>query len=57
MSAGSHFNPYGKTHGAPGDKNRHVGDLGNIQSDKDGSAKFTITDSQISLNGETSIIG
>ncbi|KAI0270052.1 superoxide dismutase [Gloeopeniophorella convolvens] len=56
-SAGSHFNPYNQKHGAPTDSERHVGDLGNIQSDEDGIAKFTLTDSKISLNGPLSIVG
>jgi Cu-Zn family superoxide dismutase len=30
-SAGGHFNPFGKTHGAPSSSTRHVGDLGNIE--------------------------
>ncbi|KJA17996.1 hypothetical protein HYPSUDRAFT_45719 [Hypholoma sublateritium FD-334 SS-4] len=57
LSAGSHFNPYGKTHGAPKDTARHVGDLGNIQSDASGVADFVLTDNLISLNGLTSIVG
>jgi len=57
VSAGPHFNPYNMTHGAPTDTTRHVGDLGNIQSDASGNAVFTFTDSVISLNGPSSIIG
>ncbi|KAJ2656137.1 Superoxide dismutase [Cu-Zn] [Coemansia sp. RSA 1200] len=56
-SAGPHFNPHGKTHGAPSDDNRHVGDLGNIVAPESGAAELEITDSQVSLFGEHSVIG
>ncbi|XP_037504817.1 superoxide dismutase [Cu-Zn] [Rhipicephalus sanguineus] len=56
-SAGSHYNPFGKDHGAPFDENRHVGDLGNIEADNSGSAVFGLTDHELQLNGEFSIIG
>uniref|UniRef100_W6E877 Superoxide dismutase [Cu-Zn] n=1 Tax=Sepiella maindroni TaxID=153280 RepID=W6E877_9MOLL len=55
-SAGSHFNPTGKEHGAPTDENRHVGDLGNIDSSS-GIANVNIEDKIISLTGINSIIG
>ncbi|KAF9468509.1 copper zinc superoxide dismutase [Collybia nuda] len=57
LSVGSHYNPFGRTHGAPSDINRHVGDLGNIKANKDGHATFVFQDSQISLNGPLSILG
>jgi len=56
-SAGGHFNPHGKTHGAPEDENRHAGDLGNVVAGDDGVAKVNITDKVISLTGANSIIG
>lgn len=40
-----------KKHGSPSDKDRHIGDLGNILADDQGVAKVNITDEQISLVG------
>jgi len=56
-SAGPHFNPHSKTHGAPEDENRHVGDLGNVTADKDGKVSTKITDNHIKLTGPNSVIG
>jgi len=56
-SAGPHFNPFGKQHGAPEDSERHVGDLGNFKTDGQGNAKASITDSHIKLIGEHSVLG
>jgi len=56
-STGGHFNPKGMTHGAPQDKIRHVGDLGNVVADANGVARVSITDDVISLCGPNSIIG
>jgi Cu-Zn family superoxide dismutase len=52
-----HFNPYNKTHGCPGMKNRHVGDLGNLISDKNGNAEYSFYDDIIKLKGKCNIIG
>lgn len=57
MSSGPHFNPFGKTHGAPSDDVRHVGDLGNIVADDTSTAKVNINDPMISLSGPLNIIG
>jgi len=56
-SAGPHFNPFSTTHGAPSDKERHVGDLGNFKTDGQGGAKGSISDSFIKLIGEQSVLG
>jgi Cu-Zn family superoxide dismutase len=54
----AHFNPYGKAHGGPNDKIRHVGDLGNLVVGTDGSVKTRMTDSLIKLRGtKANIIG
>lgn len=57
ISSGSHYNPFKKQHGGPDDKNRHMGDLGNITADKDGNVNQIIIDDQISLIGKYSIVG
>jgi len=56
-SAGTHFNPHKKQHAGPNDADRHVGDLGNVQTDANGIATVNIKDKFISLNGEHSILG
>ncbi len=56
-SAGGHFNPENKNHGGPDDAERHVGDLGNIEADSNGTAHLEMEDDVISLDGAHSIIG
>ncbi|PIC45101.1 hypothetical protein B9Z55_005238 [Caenorhabditis nigoni] len=72
LSAGPHFNPFGKTHGGPNvifvvllslvksyfqSETRHVGDLGNVEAGADGVAKVHITDKLITLYGANTVIG
>eukprot|EP00699_Malawimonas_sp_californiana_P001681 EC716000.1.p1 GENE.EC716000.1~~EC716000.1.p1 ORF type:complete len:165 (+),score=47.63 EC716000.1:34-495(+) len=57
ISAGPHYNPFGKNHGAPEDQERHVGDLGNVSAGPDGKVGAKITDSVIQLLGPYSVIG
>ncbi|PGH19679.1 superoxide dismutase [Cu-Zn] [Polytolypa hystricis UAMH7299] len=56
-SAGPHFNPFAKSHGAPVDDERHVGDLGNITTDAQGNAIGTVEDKLVKLIGEHSVLG
>ena len=55
--AGPHYNPHGKTHGAPGVEERHVGDLGNVEVGADGIAHVAIEDALVQLVGPLSVIG
>ena len=57
-TACKHFNPYNKNHGGPNDKERHVGDLGNIIVNNNGDVvNKNFHDAIIKLKGKNSIIG
>jgi Cu-Zn family superoxide dismutase len=55
-SAGGHFNPTHQHHGGPTTSERHTGDLGNIEANKDGKAHVQWK-GKMSLTGADSIIG
>lgn len=57
QSTGGHYNPFGYTHGAPTDKIRHVGDLGNLVTDVNGEINTEIEDRVVSLVGPYTVIG
>ncbi len=57
VSAGGHFNPLNKPHGAPNSAERHVGDLGNIEANQSGLATVDFVDPLLSLEGPQAIIG
>ncbi len=48
ISAGSHFNPDGKEHGAMHPKGQHKGDMPNIEADSDG-----MVETEVSVKGAT----
>jgi Cu-Zn family superoxide dismutase len=41
-SAGGHFNPHNQPHGRPGVKQRHLGDMGNIETNLRGEARKVV---------------
>jgi Cu-Zn family superoxide dismutase len=56
-SAGGHWNPEGMPHGAPDTKERHVGDLGNVEANAEMVATIDEYDRMLKLHGRDSIIG
>jgi len=57
MGAGGHFNPGQMPHSMPMSEKRHVGDMGNLDADKDGNAHLEYVDFMIALSGASSILG
>lgn len=51
MSAGGHFNPDGKAHGAHDADMHHVGDLQSLRADASGVANFSFAAPALSLTG------
>lgn len=46
-----------RNHGDYTDNDRHVGDLGNIQANQDGTATISIIDNEVKLMGFHSVVG
>jgi Cu-Zn family superoxide dismutase len=56
-SAGGHFNPGRKPHGAPDAPEHHAGDLGNVTADAAGKARIDAVFRGLMLAGPDTIVG
>lgn len=56
-TAGSHFNPTNKPHGAPDAAEHHAGDFGNLEADSSGKAHLELKSKDLKFSGESSILG
>lgn len=56
LSVGPHYNPKGRQHGPPYSSERHVGSLGNIESDGE-IAVYHLEDTEVTIIGPYSVIG
>ena len=58
MSAGGHFNPFGKPHGDPSKPDHHAGDMPMLVADASGNASLTTELSGISVgSGSGDVVG
>jgi Cu-Zn family superoxide dismutase len=56
MSAGGHFNPANKKHGAQNPEGPHAGDMPNFTVDAKGNAKTTIVNKNVTMGSEANSI-
>ncbi len=56
-SAGGHCNPKNMPHGAPSDRNRHLGDFGNLEADDRGNAHYSKSLQDLQFDGFRSLVG